>query len=323
MKKKNVAIVCGGFTGEKEVSIKSAGTIMNEIDKNTFNAFLIVIDEKEWVLKFENNNYPINKNDFSTIINNNKIKFDLVYNTTHGTPGEDGKLQGYFDLINIKYAGVNSYLSALTFNKSHCNIVLNDLGFQTANQVLLHKNDIVNNKVIIDKLGLPLFIKPNGSGSSLGISKIYNAEDISTGLEKAFKESNEALIENFIEGIEVTCGVLNLNGKTTPLLPTEIVPEGDFFDYDAKYLGKSKEITPARISKKETENIQHLVSEIYKKLNFKGVIRVDFIIDKLKGPYIIEINTNPGMSPASIIPQQIKKCGYTVTEMISNILNEA
>lgn len=321
MKKKNVAVVCGGYTGEKEVSIKSAGTIMNEIDKDLFIPYLIIIDESNWTLKQEDCSYFIDKNDFSVTIDNKKIIFDIVYNTIHGTPGEDGKLQGYFDMINIPYSGVNSYLSALTFNKSHCNIILNNLGFNTAKQILLNKKEIIDHHYIVKKLNLPLFIKPNGAGSSLGISKVYNIKDIDNALEKAFKESEDVLIENFIDGIEVTCGVLMMDDKITPLPPTEIVSEGDFFDYDAKYHGKSQEITPARISDSDLNTIHTIVKDIYKKLNFNGVIRIDFIIDKIKGPHIIEINTNPGMSPASIIPQQIKKEGYTIKEMISNILS--
>lgn len=322
MKKKNVAVVCGGYTGEKEVSINSAGTIINEIDKNLFIPYLIIIDEKSWTLEYENNRYLIDKNDFSVVLNNQKLTFDIVYNTIHGTPGEDGKLQGYFDMINIPYSGVNSYLSALTFNKSHCNIILNNLGFKTAQQILLNKNDNVDHHYIVDTLKLPLFIKPNGAGSSLGISKVYKTEDIEFALKKAFKESDDVLIETFIDGIELTCGVLTLNNKIIALPPTEIISEGDFFDYEAKYHGKSREVTPARISDKNLNTIQSIVKEIYKKLHFKGVIRIDFIIDEIKGPHIIEINTNPGMSPASIIPQQIKKSGYSVKEMITNILND-
>lgn len=319
--KKNIAILAGGDSSESVISLKSAEQVRNLLNKNTFNAYTVYVKGSEWVITSDQFcDAIVNKDDFSFKYNNQKIKFDYALILIHGTPGEDGKLQSYFDLLKIPYSTPNALTSAVTFNKYTCKAVLNYEGINSSKAFLLRKSDNINSTEIINKTGLPCFVKPNAGGSSFGVTKGKQIEDLQNAINLAFKEDDEVIIEEFISGIEVTSGVFNNKTELIALPITEIVSENEFFDYDAKYNGKSKEITPARISNDVSNKIKEMSKLIYKKLNCKGVVRVDYIIQNNE-PYFLEINTVPGMSGESIIPQQLKEYGITVTEMYDIIIN--
>ncbi len=322
MKKLNIAILAGGDSSESVISLQSAEQIRSQLDKQKYNAYTIFVKKDEWVVTSDLFcDTIVNKDDFSFKVEGQKIKFDFALIAIHGTPGEDGKLQAYFDLLDIPYSTSNLLTSAVTFNKYFCKAVLDYEDIKSAKAVLIRKNDDINESEIIKKCGLPCFVKPNAGGSSFGISKVKTKEELLPAIKLALKEDDEVIIEEFIPGTEVTCGVLNLNNKITALPVTEIVSENDFFDYDAKYNGKSKEITPARISKEQTEKVKSISQKIYKVLNCKGVVRIDYIISDEKINFI-EINTVPGMSGESIIPKQLKEYGMSVSEMYDYIIKE-
>ena len=324
MQKKHIAVAMGGYSSEFEISIKSGNVVCDALDKKKYEVYPIHILENGWFYQAaDGSKFPINKADFSFNNGSDTIKPDAIFNTIHGTPGEDGYLQAYWDLLGIPHTSADYYQAALSFNKRDCLSVLKGFGVLCANSYFVNKGNEINVEEIVKKTGLPCFVKPNRSGSSFGISKVHNMEDLIPALEKAFSEDNEVIIETALKGIEVQVGVYK-NGDDVIALPaTEIVSENEFFDYEAKYLGKSEEITPARISDKETEMLQHEAKRIFQILNMKGISRSDFIIQKGK-PYFLEINTNPGLSKESIVPKQAREAGMTLTAffdiLVQNVL---
>jgi len=313
----NVAVVMGGYSGESVISLKSGELIVRNLDKKKYNIFQVHILSEGWFLFENNNKFPINKGDFSAEKNGEKITFDLLVNTIHGTPGEDGLLQAYWGLIGIPFTGCDFYVSALTFNKRDTLSVLAKFSIPKAKSIYASKRDVLDKGEIINQLGLPLFVKANRSGSSLGVSKVNRPEDFEKALENAFAVDDQILIESFLKGREISVGVIFLDGKITVLGYTEILSENDFFDYQAKYFGKSKEITPATIDKDTQEKIETLSIKIYKILNMSGFSRIDYIIMD-DTPYFIEINTNPGLSEQSIFPQQVAHKGLSFSDLLDS-----
>ncbi len=318
----SVAIITGGNSSEIVISRKTAENIYNHLDQKLYRAVLITIIGKEWTAIVNGKEYVVDKNDFTVLTPEEKIEFNCVFIAIHGTPGEDGKLQGYFDLLQIPYTTPNLLNTALTFSKWHCNTLLKQINVNCAAALLVRKGDPINPSAISKRLGFPCFIKPNNAGSSFGISKVKTEEDILPAIEKAFGEDSEVLIESAMIGREVTCGVLNYKGDITALPVTEIVSNNEFFDFEAKYNGASQEITPADLSEQLTKEIQAIVVDIYRKLNMTGIIRIDFIL-QATGPSVIEINTVPGLTKESLIPQQAAAAGIPLDELFANAIEQA
>lgn len=324
MAKKHIAVAMGGYSSEFEISINSGGVVCDALDKNKYEVYPIHILEEGWYFVAKNGTkHPINKADFSFDNGTETIKPDAIFNTIHGTPGEDGYLQAYWKLLGIPHTSTDYYQAALSFNKRDCLSVLKNFGVRAANSYYVNKGTEINLEEIVKKTGLPCFVKPNRSGSSFGVSKVHEMAELMPAIEHAFTEDSEIIIETALVGVEVSVGVYNNGSEIIALPVTEIVSENDFFDYEAKYLGKSQEITPARISEEETETVKKEAERIYKLLNMKGITRSDFIIEKGK-PFFIEMNTNPGLSVESIVPKQAREAGMTLTEffdiLIRNVL---
>jgi len=322
--KKNIALVTGGFSGEAVISYKSAITIDNNLDREKFNIYKIDINSNGWFYELnDGRKTEIDKNDFSLQIDDDKIKFDAVFIGMHGTPGEDGKLQGYFDTLKIPYTSCDAATSAITFNKRYTVAVASMGGINVANSIHLFKYNPVSTSEILDKLNLPVFVKPNNGGSSIGMSKVNKAEDLQGAIEKAFKEDEQVLIEEMIKGREFTVGVFKTKGKTIVLPITEVISKKDFFDYEAKYEGASTEITPAELEETYADKIREAVKKIYAIFNCRGVVRIDFILkEKTNEPFMLEINTVPGQSEASIVPVQAKTMGWSLKEFYTKIIEE-
>lgn len=324
MNKKNVAVVMGGYSDEYKVSLKSGQLIYDSLDRELYNVYKVVILKDEWYfLDDREQKVPINKADFSVDLESGfTVKFDVCFNIIHGKPGENGELQAYWDTIGQKYTGCGFYQSALTFNKKDTLAVLSKYGIPSAKSIYLRNGESVNESQIINELGLPLFVKPNQSGSSLGISKVKEASELKAALDFAFAEDDEILIESFLNGMEVSVGVVDFNGETIVLGITEIVPHKEFFDYEAKYEGASEEITPARIDDETRQKVEDIAKKAYKSLGMSGFSRSEFII--MNGtPYMLEMNTNPGFSPASILPQQAKIYGISIQDLCGNEVEKA
>ncbi len=312
----NIAILTGGDSAEHDISLLSAKTVLENLDKNIYKGYIIYLNKKNFTLLINDENININKEDFSCIYKKKKIKFQKVFIALHGPPAENGEIQNYFENLKIKYTACTAETSALTFNKYQCNNKLKKLGFICA-QSLIHKqenpvklNDIINN------IGIPCFIKPNESGSSYGITKVTESKNISAAINIALKHSNEVIIEEYIKGKELSCGVF-FDGKIIQTLPiTEIQSENDFFDYEAKYEGKSQEITPAEIDEELATDIKEISTNVYKKMNLRGICRIDFIVMN-KQAYIIEINTIPGLSKESIVPQQLAAANIKLADFFT------
>ena len=322
--KRKIALVTGGYSGEAVISYKSATAIYNSLDKDKYAVYIIDINNDGWFYKIdEQTKVEIDKNDFSIIVDKEKIKFDFALISLHGTPGEDGKLQGYFDCINLPYSTCDAATSALTFNKRYTVAVAAFAGVAVAKSLHLFKNIDFPISNILKELNLPLFVKPNNGGSSLGMSKVMQAEELQAALKKAFKEDDQVLVEEFIEGREVTIGVFKNEGEIIPLPITEITTKNVFFDFEAKYLGESEEITPANISDAMAEKVRATSKKIYEVFNCKGLVRIDFIYDsKRDEPIMLEINTVPGQTEASLVPQQVKSMGMTLKEFYSILIEE-
>jgi len=319
---KRVAVLYGGYSKESVISEKSARNVMNHIDRSKYSPTLVYIDRKVWHAIDNDRKIPIDKNDFSYTVDGKKHRFDLAFNMIHGTPGEDGTLQGYLEMLGILHTTGGVLNMALTFDKEATKALLARQGFTTAASKLLLKHETYSASGIIEKVGLPCFVKPNRGGSSFGASKVDRSENLLFAIEKAFAEDDEVLVETYIEGIEVTCGVITHSGIPRSLPITEIVTESDFFDYEAKYLGKSKEITPARIPDDVYSKIQQISEQIFAVLNCRGMIRIDYLI-RNQIPFVIEVNTVPGFSEASIIPQQAEVDGISKKELISLVIEGA
>jgi D-alanine-D-alanine ligase len=323
-----MAIVAGGYSSEFAVSLKSAQGLQSFIDSERYDVYIVLITKDQWFVQWDEiTEIPIDKNDFSFIRAEQKIHFDFAYITIHGTPGENGLLQGYFDMLRIPYSSCGVLASALTFNKYFFIYFLKNYDVKTAESIFLRKGDQWNSIDIQLQLGLPVFVKPNDSGSSCGVTKVSSADQLQTAINSAFEEGTEVLIEHFIQGTEVTCGCYKIKSKTTVFPVTEVVSKNDFFDFDAKYNPNSvEEITPARISPQLTEEIQALTSKIYDCIGAKGIIRIDYIISSEKEIYMLEVNTTPGMTATSFIPQQVAAAGLDIrnvmTEIIENEINE-
>ena len=313
----------GGYSSEVKISLKSGAVVYKNISKEKYNTYCVHILEEKWVAVDDaKNEFPIDKDDFSVKIKTKKITFDCVFNAIHGHPGEDGTILAYFDLIGLKHTSAPFYQMALTFNKRDSLSVVKRAGINTATSVYIDKGDVINAAAIIQKVGLPCFVKPNNAGSSFGISKAKTEAEILPAIEKAFKEDSQILIEEFLDGPEITIGVLNYKGKIKVLPMTEIVTENDFFDYEAKYLGKSKEITPAQISDTIHEKLKNIALKVYKTLNLSGFSRAEYILVNDE-PYFLEINMVPGLTDASLIPQQAAAAGISLDELFHNAIEMA
>jgi D-alanine-D-alanine ligase len=319
--KPNIAVIAGGDSSEYVVSVKSGANVYAAIDNQKFNPWLVLMKGKEWVVvKDDVKVAHIDKTDFSFILGDEKFMFDFAYITIHGTPGEDGILQGYFELLGIPYSTSNVHSSSLTFNKWFCNNYLRNFGIKMAKSFMVQRNEKLNLRLLIDNLKLPLFVKPNAGGSSFGVTKVKNEAGLLTAIEKAWNESSDALVEEFVEGHEFTCGLVKIDNKTLIFPVTEIIPKNEFFDFEAKYTpGATDEITPARLPKPLFEKCQQLSSLIYDLCQCSGIARVDFIL-KDNEFYFLEVNTTPGMTATSFIPQQIKAMGLTLSDVISQII---
>lgn len=322
MSKKNIAIVMGGYSSEVDISIKSGTVVYNHLDKQKYNRFKVLILEEDWCVERNGEKFPIDKNDFSVTIKEEKIVFDCVFNAIHGNPGENGVILAYFDLIGIKHTSAPFYQMALTFNKRDCLSVVKEYDIPTAVSYYVNKGDDIDTGKIIDKVGLPCFVKPNNAGSSFGISKVYKEIDLLLAIKKAYKEDSEILIESFLDGTEVSVGVISFKGKTKVLPITEIVSENDFFDYAAKYEGRSQEITPARISEPIKVKVEAIARKVYEILNMSGFTRSEYIL--VNGvPHFLEMNTVPGLTEESILPQQAQEAGISLTELFDNAIEMA
>ena len=321
--KKNIAIIMGGYSSEYQISLKSGNVVFETLDASKYNAYRIHIFKEKWVYVDSNTTeFPIDKNDFSVTINNSRIIFDCVFNAIHGSPGEDGFMQAYFKLLNIPQTSCDMYQAALTFNKRDCLSVLKPYGIKTAESFYINLGDAVNEDAIISKVGLPCFVKANKAGSSFGVTKVYKKEAIKNAIEIAFKEDDEIIIESFLDGTEVSVGVISYKGETKVLPITEIISENDFFDYEAKYLGKSQEITPARLTTDEETKVTAIAKKVYEVLKMKGFSRSEYIF-KNGEPHLLEVNTVPGLTLASILPQQAAAAGITLVELFDNAIEEA
>lgn len=322
-KMKNVAVIAGGNSGEHGISVKSASLIMEHIDRHRFQPFLVIVKGTEWICVDSRFQIPVNKNDMSISIDDDAIRFDVVFNIIHGTPGEDGMLQGFLDMMGIPCTSSGRLTSALTFNKYMCSRYVSQAGcVNQADAVLLRQGADYSGRDILEVTGLPCFVKPNKGGSSVGMSKVHHAEELDVAIGKAFEQDDEVLIQAFIKGIEVTCGVFTMGGNLVVLPLTEIVPKTEYFDFEAKYQGMSEEITPARIPRDQEIEVKRISSFLYRYLDCRGVVRFDYILSD-KGLFFLEVNTIPGMSKESIVPKQLAYHGLSFTDFITCLIEEA
>ncbi len=319
--KKNIAVIAGGYSSERQVSLWTAENILNALDKAKYSPYLILIDTERWYLKMDNKEYPIDKNDFSVALEGQKLVFDYAFIAIHGTPAEDGLLQSYLQLVGIPYSASDTMPSSLSFNKFAYNHFIKSFDVVgIAKSVLVLKEETFTPSEIIKQTGLPCFVKPNQQGSSFGISKVNTEDELAPAIAKAFEQDNAVIIEEFLAGTEVTNGVICCNGKVEALPITEVVSKNALFDFQAKYdPAFADEITPARISEELTQRIQKTTEKIYKISGFKGIVRIDYIIKDNK-IYMLEANTIPGMTSNSFIPKQLKAIGKSMTEILSIII---
>jgi D-alanine-D-alanine ligase len=322
MSKKRIALITGGYSGESVISYKSAKTIQDNLDPSKWESYWIDICKEGWFYVDEQGQKSlVDKNDFTITVSGNKIIFDAALIALHGTPGEDGKLQGYLDVIGLPYTSCDATTSAITFNKRYTVAVASFSGIPVAKSIHIFKHSKIEASAILQQLKLPLFVKPNNGGSSLGMSKVKEATDLNQALDKAFAEDDQVLVEECIVGREFTIGVYKNKGEIIPLPITEIITQQDFFNYEAKYLGESEEVTPANVSDHVAENIKSNAVKAYRAFNCSGVVRIDFIYqEEQDAAYMLEINTVPGQSAASIIPQQVRAAGMTLTSFYSMLL---
>lgn len=325
MSNPTIALVTGGYSSEAVISYKSAITIEKHIDPSRYNLYRIDITPEKWFhTTKEGKEIPVNRDDFSLTIEGKKVHFDAVFIGIHGTPGEDGKLQGYFDLLKIPYTSCDATASAITFNKRYTVAIAGAAGFHVAKSVHLFKENHLQKKVHLQALRYPVFVKPNNGGSSIGMSKLASPEGLEEALEKAFREDDQVLVEEFIAGREFTIGVYKSEEKIITLPFTEVMSQNDFFDFEAKYQGKSTEVTPAVCSEEVANKVKTAAAGIYAVFNCRGVVRMDFIYnEELQEPYLLEINTVPGQSDASIVPQQVAAAGMSLKEFYAMLIDDA
>ena len=320
-----VALLSGGNSGEYEISLKTAINIQNQLDVNKFNTYLIIVIKNHWVYTDANGEkFYVNKDDFSLTIRSEHIFFDIAFIAIHGDPGENGKLQGYFEMMQIPYTGCNSFCSALTFNKYFCNIAVKNCGVSISPSLHFYKNDIILCDDVIEYCGFPCFVKPCNSGSSVGITKAHNREELVSAFTLAFREDEQVMVERFIPGREFTCGVTTWQGKIQALAVTEIKSKKEYYDFEAKYTSGFLElVTPAEIAQETEEKIKKYSEIIYKKLGCKGVARIDFILNRENEPIFLEINTIPGQTSMSIIPKQLAYNHISLDEFYANLIYDA
>lgn len=325
--KPNIAFVTGGYSGEAVISYKSAVTIQKNLDTSLFNVYTIDIARSGWnYTDPQGNKIPVNRDDFTLTVNDKRVQFDAVLIGIHGTPGEDGKLQGYFDMLDLPYTSCDAAVSALTFNKRYTVAVAAFSGIHVAKSVLLIKDRFGSPEEVTRQLNFPVFVKPNNGGSSIGMSRVNDpSEELGKAIEKAFKEDNQVLVEEFIQGREFTIGVYRSKGEIITLPFTEIKTKKEFFDFEAKYTaGFTEEVTPALVEESIAEKVRAAAKKIYQVFNCRGVIRIDFIYNEAKGePYMLEINTVPGQTEASIVPQQVAAAGGNLRDFYTALVNEA
>ena len=322
---KNVAILAGGNSGEYEVSLKTGENIMNQMDRKLFNPYFIHVKGTEWSYCDEQNNkYFIDKNDFSLTLKGQKIIFDVVFIAIHGNPGENGKFQGYFDMLDIPYTGCDCFCSALTFNKYFCNAAVREIGVPVSPSLHFYRNDVIDEAEVESVCGFPCFVKPCNSGSSVGVTKVHNLEQMKAAVVEAFKYDDQLMIEKLISGQELACGVATVDGQLRALAVTEITSKNEFYDYQSKYTdGLHDLITPARLSEENYELVMKYSEKVYHHLNCKGVVRVDFIITPEGTPYFLEINTIPGQTAMSIIPNQVKYNKIDLKDFYTGVVLDA
>ena len=325
--KKIIALVAGGFTGESVVSFKSSAFVESQLDNEKYDVYKIIVLKDRWYYEDKNLNiYDIDRNDFTLKIGERVISFDAVFIMIHGSPGEDGKLQGYFDMLNIPYTGCDALTSSVTMNKGYSKAIVEGInGLYLAKSVVLFETSIKNSDLTLQSLHLPLFIKPNNGGSSIGMSKVKSSSELLDALTKAFKEDTQVLVEEFVQGREFSVGVYNGKNGITVLPATEVIPSNDFFDFEAKYTpGATKEITPGRMNKEEEARVVQIVKDIYIRLNCKGMVRIDYFLqDSTSNFYFVEINTIPGQTAQSFIPQQIKAAGMNIGDFYGELIEKA
>ena len=322
----NIALIAGGDSGEYEVSLRTGDNIYQMMDKSLFNPYLIHFKGSAWTWKDpEGNIHPIDKNDFSLMVDGKKITFDVAFIAIHGTPGENGKLQSYFEMLGIPYTGCGSFSSALTFNKYYCNLAVSALGIPISPSLHFYRSDSIDYAAIEQVCGYPCFVKSCNSGSSVGVTKVHNVGELDKAFEEAFKYDNQLMVEKFVRGREMTCGVTAVYGQVQTLAITEVVATNEFYDYDAKYSAVGhKLLTPADISPEHQELLKKYSERIFHHLDCKGVVRVDFIISEDDGiPYFLEINTIPGQTALSIIPDQVRRQGLDLVDFYTRLIKEA
>ncbi|MBR4303547.1 MAG: D-alanine--D-alanine ligase [Bacteroidaceae bacterium] len=321
--KRNIAVIAGGNSSEREVSLRSANTVLEHLDKELYNPYLVEIKGNSMTVITNGTNTPVDLNDFSFSKDGEKVKFEYAYIIIHGTPGENGILEGYLKMLDIPHSTCGVLASALTFNKFMLNQFLKSFGIRIADSIMLRKGDTITAADVVEKIGLPCFIKPSDGGSSFGTTKVKEPEQIEEAIAAAFNESDEIMIESFMQGTEVTNGYYKTKQREVMLPITEVVPKRDFFDYEAKYNGAVEEITPARIPDELRDRIQMLTAAIYKIVGCNGIIRNDYIITEDNKINLLEINTIPGMTETSFIPQQIRAAGMTVKEVLTEIIENS
>jgi D-alanine-D-alanine ligase len=318
----NIAIIAGGDSGEYEISMKSGRQVELQMDKSRYMPYLIHLKGDQWNVIHEGSEHPIDKNNFTINLAGRVVRFDAVFNAIHGTPGEDGKIQGYLDMLNIPYTSCGVTTSAMTFNKSFCKSVVSQLGVHTAPSIRLFKWQVYPENTIRRTISLPCFIKPNNGGSSVGMSKVTSAGQLPGALANAFREDDEVLVEEFVKGLELTCGVLRTRGEVVTLPVCEIVSKKEFFDYEAKYTeGMADEIVPAPVPDAVAEECRQISGMLYEELNCRGIVRFDYIFSRERFVFL-EVNTVPGLTEASIVPKMVKAHGWSYTELVTRLIEE-
>lgn len=322
--KRTIAIVGGGDTSEFHVSLRSAQGIYSFIDKEKYTLYIVQMHGLDWHVQLpDGTTVPVDRNDFSFQLDGRKVTFDFAYITIHGTPGEDGRLQGYFDMLHIPYSCCGVLAASLTYDKFACNQYLKSFGVCIADSLLLRRGQTISDDDVIEKIGLPCFIKPSLGGSSFGVTKVKTRDEIQPAIAKAFDEAQEVVIEAFMDGTELTCGCYKTRQKSVVFPITEVVSHNEYFDYKAKYNGESDEITPARIPDELRDRVQQLTSAIYDILGARGIIRVDYIVTAGEKINLLEVNTTPGMTATSFIPQQVRAAGMDIKDVMTDIIENA